>query len=89
MADTAEIVTFAVPVSVMVTYCALEFTTVKFPKLTLVELVVSCEDSAVFAVPVPDNERFSAEFEASLDTDSVPCTLPEPFGSKITVIVMD
>jgi hypothetical protein len=81
---------FAVPTSIRVTGCTVEFPTVKFPKLTLVELGESWDVCPVCAaIPVPDNMRFKVEFEASLDIDKVPCTLPKPFGTKSTVIATD
>jgi len=46
VADTLEMVTFAVPTSIRVTDCTVEFPTVKFPKFTVVELGESCEDVA-------------------------------------------
>jgi hypothetical protein len=41
VADTLEMVTFALPVSVSVTSCDVEVPTVTFPKSTLVELADS------------------------------------------------
>lgn len=86
---TAEIVMLAVPTSTKVTNWELEVPTVKLPKFKLVELAVSWEDSEFFGIPAPDNERFNDEFEASLDTDSVPFALPVAFGLKFTLIAID
>jgi hypothetical protein len=61
--------------------------TATLPKLKLVELAVSWDAAAAFAIPVPDKLRASGEFEASLVIDSLPCALPVVVGSKFTVIV--
>jgi hypothetical protein len=41
VADTLEMLTFALPVSVSVTSCEVDVPTVTFPKFTLVELAES------------------------------------------------
>src|ERR1022692_3405279 len=86
-ADTAEMVTFAVPILVRVTISPVGVPTATLPKLKLVELALSWDDAAAFAMPVPDKLRASGEFEALLEMDSLPCVFPVVVGSKFTAIV--
>jgi len=69
LADTLLIATLAVPESVSVTVCTAEFPTVRFPKLTFVELACSCEDATT---PVPVRATSIEELAALLNTESVP-----------------
>src|SRR5207245_3969304 len=81
-----EIVTFALPVFVMVTFCeAEEVPVVTLPKLRLVGLVPRVR---IAAIPVPLRPTEVGEVGALLTIEMLPDAEPITVGRKATVIVV-
>lgn len=86
LALTAEIVTFALPVFVMVTFCeAEEVPVVTFPKLRLAGLMPKVRVAAI-AVPLRPTEV--GEVGALLTIERLPDTGTIDVGKNVTVIVV-
>ena len=80
-----EIVTFAFPVSVIVTICVAELPVFKLPKLSAVvlsEIVVEA------AIPLPLSATVLGEFGALLTIESPPLELPVACGANCTLNVL-
>ena len=81
-----EIATFALPVLVMVTFCAAEeVPVVTLPKLRLVGVMPRVK---VAAIPVPVRPTEVGEVGASLTIEILPDAGPTTVGRKATVIVV-
>jgi hypothetical protein len=81
-----EMVTLALPVSVMVTVCEAELPVFTLPKLRLDEL---SESVRVEATPVPFKTTAAGEFGALLTIERVPATVPPDCGKNCTLNVVD
>src|SRR5712692_10383791 len=83
---TPAIVTFALPVFVMVTFCGAEdVPVVTLPKLRLVGLMLRVR---VAAIPVPARVTEVGEVGALLTMEMLPDAAPTNVGRKATVIVV-
>ena len=80
-----EIVTFAFPVSVIVTFCVAELPVFTLPKLRFVEL---SEIAAVAATPFPLNASMLGELGALLTIETLPLAAPAPVGANCTLNVL-
>jgi hypothetical protein len=81
-----EMVTFELPVSVMVTVCEAELPLFTLPKLKLDEL---SESVRAEATPVPLKTTAVGEFGALLTRERVPATVPADCGENCTLNVVD
>ena len=81
---TEEIVTFELPVLVIVTFCEGELPIFTLPKLTLAGLAPSVN---VPAVPVPLSEIVAGDPGALLAIDTVPVALPAAVGANFALKV--
>jgi hypothetical protein len=88
LAETPDIVTFAVPESVSTTDCVLSVLTVTLPNPTPFVFAVSVDSGCVAgllgATAVADIGICTTEFVALLETESVPCTAPVLLGLNVT-----
>jgi len=83
---TCDIVTFALPVFVIVTFCAGEAVpVVTFPKLRLLGLMLSVR---LDAIPEPLRATEVGEVGALLARETLPDTVPTVVGRKASVIVV-